>query len=101
MDDAIQHPARWRPTLGLKGFLFGLVIGLGLAVLTQQLGWVPFETTTLILWLVAGVLLGGALASGGYVIGVAGVNRALEEDKEDTDDEDKPARSDPTPEAQG
>lgn len=83
MDPDSHDPIAWRPSLGIKSLLFGLLTGVGLAVLSQQLGWIPFATTTLILWLVAGVLLGAVLASVGYAIGVARVNRALERAEDD------------------
>lgn len=85
MDPDSHDPIAWRPSLGIKSLLFGLLTGVGLAVLSQQLGWIPFETTTLILWLVAGIFLGAVLASAGYAIGVARVNRALER----AEDEDR------------
>lgn len=83
MDAGTYERIAWRPTLNLKSLLFGLIIGLGLAVLTQQLGWLPFETRTLILLLIVGVLLGGGLASIGYAVGVARVDRALDRAEDD------------------
>lgn len=81
MDDDLE-PVQWHPKLGLKGLLFGLVTGLGLAGLTQQLGWIPFGTTIFILWLIGGVVLGIAFSSIGYALGVARVNRRIEREQE-------------------
>lgn len=81
MDDEIE-PVSWHPKLGLKALLFGLLTGLGLAGLTQQLGWIPFTTTTLVLWLIGGVVLGIGLSSIGYALGVTRVNRRIEQREE-------------------
>jgi hypothetical protein len=70
-DEHPRSPIRWRPTLGLKGLLFGLLAGLGLTVLMQQLGWLRFELSTLALWAIAGVVAGGLVASLGYAVAVA------------------------------
>lgn len=61
--------------MGLKSLLFGLLTGLGAALLTQQLGWVPFTTGNLWLWLAAGALAGPIVRTAGYAIGVKVANR--------------------------
>jgi len=71
-----------RVSVGLRTVLFGLLFGLGTALLIQQLGWFVFSTTNLALWMAAGV----ALRSSGYALGVG----ALEQDRAEQETEEQP-----------
>lgn len=62
-------------SFGFRSLLFGLLAGLGAALLSQQAGWIPFTTTNLYLWLAAGAIAGVVFRTAGYAIGVARVNR--------------------------
>lgn len=62
-------------SFGFKSLLFGLLAGLGAALLSQQAGWIPFTTTNLYLWLAAGAIGGVLLRTAGYGIAVPRVNR--------------------------
>lgn len=77
----VRHP--------IRGFLSGVLLGIGLALVMVQLSFVPFGGATVIVVVVAGAILGVAFA---MLVPARGAS---------TMETSPPARHEPPPEAQG
>ena len=70
--------AVWRPRLAVAGVTGGILAGIGAVVLLQQAGEIFPSTTTLILWIGVGLLLGVVLPSLIRALNVISVNRTID-----------------------
>lgn len=67
----------WKPVVKVSSLVFGVIWGLGLAVLMQQYAVAALTLGSILLWVALGVLLGLGLPSAARALAVWRHNKAL------------------------